>query len=73
MKSKIRIFLEKGGILVLTSVNLAKNRLILMSVFHCENEGTFELKSQCFSAKKGLILDWKVSVLSSEWGSRGWC
>ncbi len=30
-KSRIRIFLEKGGILVLTYMNLEKKGLILMS------------------------------------------
>ncbi len=33
-------------------------------MFYCEKEGSFGLKSQYFTVKKGFILDWKVSVLS---------
>ncbi len=33
-------------------------------MFYCEKEGSFGLKSQCFTTKKGFILDWKVHGLS---------
>ncbi len=32
--------------------------------FTMKKWGSFRLKSQCFTSKRGLILDWKVSVLS---------
>ncbi len=62
-------FPRKRGILVLTSVNLEKKGLILMSVFYCENgvhlgwkvivlakkRVNFGLKSQCFITKKGSL------------------
>ncbi len=37
-------------------------------VFYREKGGSFGLKSQCFTAKKGFILDWKVRVLSRKRG-----
>ncbi len=67
-KSRICFFLEKGGILVLTSVNLEKKGLILMSSVLYEKGGSFRLKSQCLPQKRGFILDWKVSVLSRKRG-----
>ncbi len=47
-KSRIRIFLEKGSILVLTSMNLEKG---------------VNFDVQCFTVKKGVDLGLKVSVL----------
>ncbi len=52
MKSGIRIFLEKGCILVITSVNL-------------ETKGV-NFDVQCFTMKRGVHLGWKVSVLAQK-------
>ncbi len=52
-KSRICIFLEKGGILVLTSVTLEKKGVILMSSVTTKKGVHFWLKTQCFIAKKG--------------------
>ncbi len=53
-KSRIRIFLEKGIIFVLTTVNLEKNGLFFMScVLSIKYGGSFRLKSQCFITKRG--------------------
>ncbi len=70
-ESKIRIFLEKGDILVLTSLNLEKKGLILMSsvlpwkrgfiwaekpvCYYKKGLIHFGLKSQCFIVKKRLF------------------
>ncbi len=62
-KSRIRIFLEKGGILVIPSVNVEKRGYFWCTVFYREKGGSFGLKSHYFTTKKGVILDWKVSVL----------
>ncbi len=61
-KSRIRIFLEKGGILVLTSVNLGKNWLFFMSIVLPWKGGFIWADKSVFYHKKGFILDWK-SVL----------
>ncbi len=75
-------FLRKRGILVLTSLNLEKKGLIWCPVFYCEKGGSFGLKSQCFTAKKGgsswteksvfyrekgvVVLSWRVIVLTQK-------
>ncbi len=59
---------RKRGILVLTSVNLAKKRLFFIPVFYSEKVGSFGRTSLCFTTKRGFILDWKVSALSQKRG-----
>ncbi len=83
-KSWIHIFLEKGGILVLTSVNLEKKGLILMSsvlpwkkvfiwaekaVFYHKKGGSFSTEKLVFYRKKVFVLSWKVTVLPQKRGS----
>ncbi len=55
MKSRIRIFIEKRGILVLASLNLEEKGLILMF--------------SVLLWKQGVYLGWKVSVLTQKGGS----
>ncbi len=62
-------FPRKGGILVLASVNLEKKGLILMSSIYCENGGSFGLKSQCFTAKKGVNFELKSQCFIAKKGS----
>ncbi len=69
-KSRIRIFLEEGGILVLTSMNLEKKGLILISsvllwkwgfiwaeksVFYHEKGGSFWTEKSVFYREKGAV------------------
>ncbi len=76
--------LEKGGILVLTSSNLEKKRLILMSsvlswnrafilaensVFYHKKGGPFWTEKSVFYCNKGIVLSWKVSVSPQKRGS----
>ncbi len=77
-KSRIRIFLEKGSILVLTSVNFEKKGLFFMSsvllwkggfiwgekpLFYLKKGGSFWTEKSVFYREKGVVLSWKVSVL----------
>ncbi len=55
-KSRIRIFLEKGGILGLTSVNLEKKSVNFdAQCFIVKKGGSFGLKSQCLLQKGRFI------------------
>ncbi len=64
-KSRIHIFIEKGGILVITSLNLEEKGLILMfSILPWKKGVHFGWKVSVLPKKQGFILDWKVSVLS---------
>ncbi len=64
-KSRIRIFLVKVGILVLTSLDLEKKGLNLMySVLLWKKGVHCGWKVSVLPQKRGFILDWKVSVLS---------
>ncbi len=77
-------FSRNRDILVLTSLNLEKNGLILMSsvlqwkrviiwteksVFYCKKGGSFWTKKSVFYHDKGVGLSWKVSVLLHKRGS----
>ncbi len=53
-KSRLRIFLEKGGILVLTSMNLEKNGLIFMLIYH-KKGGSFWTEKSVFYREKCLF------------------
>ncbi len=68
-KSRIHIFLEKGGILVLTFMNLEKNGLFLISSFLPWKGGLIWAEKSVFYCKKWVILSWKVSVLPQKRGS----
>ncbi len=59
---------KKGGILVLTSVNLEKKGLFLMSSVLPWRGGFIWADKSVFYHKKGFILDWKVSALSQKRG-----
>ncbi len=80
---RIRIFLEKGGILVLTSMNLEKKGLFFMSsvlpwkggfiwanksVFYLKEGGSFWTQKSVLHRKKGVVLNWKVSVFAAKKG-----
>ncbi len=73
MKSRIRIFLEKGGILVLTSMNLEEKGLILKSSILLWKRGfIWADKSVFLLQKRGFILDWKVKCfIAKNW--LFWC
>ncbi len=56
--------MKTGGILVLTSVNLEKKGLILMSsVLPWKGVFIWAEKSVFYRQKRGFILNWNVSVL----------
>ncbi len=65
----IRIFLEKGGILVLASMNLEEKGVNFDVVFYREKGGSFGLKSQCFTVKRGVHFGLKSQCFIAKKGS----